>query len=726
MIEYALEYAARGKKVFPLHTPAPGGSCSCHNKSCENVGKHPRTMHGLSDATTDPAKIKEWWGMWSDANIGVCTGADSGFFIVDIDVLKGGKESIQELQKQHGVFPEKCYASTGNGFHLAFQHPGFRVGNIQSTADRPGPLGAGVDIRGDGGYIVAAPSLHENGKRYKWATDYSTFPPAPFWLQDMLRAPQKNGHKSNGSGEGVAIPKGQRDNTLISLAGTMRRRGLLPEEILGSLTIVNARRCEPPLPAEDVARIAKSAGRYKPAEDDMETNHDDVEVAAIAFPKIDRAAYFGLAGDIVRTISPHSEADPIALLVQTIVAFGNCVGRSPYFPVEGDEHHLNLSVVLVGDSSKSRKGTSWSQVRRPFKSVDEDWMNDCVQTGLSSGEGLIWAVRDPIEKDEPVKEKGRVTEYQTVIADHGVDDKRLLIQEPEFAKVLRVMGREGNTLSPVIRQAWDSGDLRILTKTSPARATDVHISIIGHITGEELRRNLDETESANGFANRILWVQVRRSKFLPEGGSLRDSDLNSLVSRLSKAIQHARSLTRLERDEEARQLWCEVYSDLSAGHSGLFGAITSRAEAQVLRLSCIYALLDHSDVIKRPHLEAALALWKYCEDSARFVFGQATGDRTADAIVDALAEVGDQGLTKTQLSDVFSRKKDAAEINRALALLQQRGLVASRQEQTEGRSRQRYFLTTPVAKKAKEAKKGVRDTSGADLISLNSLNSPLG
>src|SRR5262249_15576408 len=142
----------------------------------------------------------------------------------------------------------------------------------------------------------------------------------------------------------------------------------------------------------------------------------------------------------------------------------------------------------------------------------------CVKGGLSSGEGLIWAVRDRIEKTEPLKDKGRVVGYQQVQVDPGVADKRLLCYEPEFASVLKVAGRAGNTLSNLVRQAWETGDLRSLVKNSPAQATGAHVSIIGHVTAEELRRELSATEQANGFGNRFLWLLVQRSKALPEGG----------------------------------------------------------------------------------------------------------------------------------------------------------------------------------------------------------------
>jgi hypothetical protein len=225
------------------------------------------------------------------------------------------------------------------------------------------------------------------------------------------------------------------------------------------------------------------------------------------------SAYQGLFGDIARAIEPDTESDPAAILVQVIVAFGALVGRGPHVRVEGDEHHLNLFIVLAGDTSKARKGTSWSRVRELFSQI-RTWPR--VVNGLSSGEGLKYHVRDAIMKLERDKRTGRTEE---VLIDPGVDDKRLLVVESEFAQVLRQGARAGNTLSATIRAAWDTGVLMTLTKNDPITATGAHISIIGHITIDELRSELTATDSANGFANRFLFMCVKRSKLLPFGGS---------------------------------------------------------------------------------------------------------------------------------------------------------------------------------------------------------------
>lgn len=409
-----------------------------------------------------------------------------------------------------------------------------------------------------------------------------------------------------------------------------------------------------------------------------------------------RAAWRGLAGELCAVIDDHTEADAVAVLVQILVAFGNIIGRKAHFKAEAAKHYLNLFVVLVGATAKGRKGSSWSQVRRLFEAVEATW-KELVKSGLSSGEGLIWNVRDAIEKREPIKKQGRVVEYQSVTTDEGIADKRLLVIESEFAMPLRQMSREGNILSATLRQAWDEGDLRVLTKNSPAQSTGAHVSIIGHITRDELLRNLGATEQANGFANRFLWLAVHRSKFLPEGGALHEVDFAPIVRRLAEAVGFACHVDEMRRDDEARRLWHEVYPELSTGVAGMLGAVTSRAEAQTMRLACLYALLDLSVVVRRTHLESALALWTYCQNSARFIFGDSLGDPVADEVLQLLRSAGEQGMTRTDLSNHFNRHRGDS-IARALRALAEAGMICSRKEETKGRPVEKFFAVTAMAK----------------------------
>jgi hypothetical protein len=386
------------------------------------------------------------------------------------------------------------------------------------------------------------------------------------------------------------------------------------------------------------------------------------------WPEFAEEALSGLAGEIVKTIDPYTEADRLSVLVQLLAAFGNLVGPSPHFRVEFTQHPARLFAVLVGETSKGRKGQSWSTPKHLLSQVDPPWAK-LITSGLSSGEGLIYAVRDPDASQ----------------ADLGVTDKRLFVLEEEFAQPLKVMSREGNILSVTIREAWDHGDLHPLTKNNRVKATGAHLGIVGHITRDELLRLLNQTEQANGFANRFLWFAVRRSKVIPNPTGVPANLLQSLSSRLSDAAAFAKQLGEVKRDFGAEVLWAEIYPRLSEGKPGLLGAVLGRAEAQVMRIAMIYALLDQSAVIRPVDLKAALALWDCSESSVRWVFGDKLGDHTADTIVKALRERKE--LSETDIHGLFNRHVSAHEMDRALELIRKLGLAQSTPEQTGGRLR---------------------------------------
>ncbi len=417
-----------------------------------------------------------------------------------------------------------------------------------------------------------------------------------------------------------------------------------------------------------------------------------------AWPVMATQAFYGLTGEFVRLVEPHTESDPAALLLQFLIGFGNLIGKGAYSNVEADTHCCNLFGVAVGETAKGRKGTSWGQVKLPLIKVDPDWRGR-VRSGLSSGEGLIFQVRDPIVKKVAHKKNGQ-TFYEDEVVDPGEYDKRLLVLESEFANVLRQIERQGNILSSVARDAWDTGDLATLTKNNPTKATGAHVSVIGHITKDELNRYLTRTEAGNGFGNRILWFCVQRSKVLPEGGRLTEVDFTAFLRRLREAILFAQCAGEVTRTPEARSLWAKVYPDLSDGKPGMVGALTSRAEAQVLRLSMIYALLDGETWVRGPHLLAALAVWDYCETSVKYIFGEALGDPVADTILEAL-KVARDGLTRTEIYNLFGRHQRSENIQHAISELLRRGFIAIKTIETGGRPVERLKYTG--AQKAKKA-----------------------
>ena len=381
-------------------------------------------------------------------------------------------------------------------------------------------------------------------------------------------------------------------------------------------------------------------------------------------------AYSGLAGRVVALALPHTEADPVAILAQFLAVFGNIVGQRPHAIVGATRHGTNLFAALVGATAKARKGDSWSPVREIVRRVEPDYLHDRVLGGFGSGEAVIHAVRDPLG-DDP-----------------GEPDKRLAVLEPELARILRVAGRQGSILSEVMRLAWDRDVLRNIVKGNPATATGAHVSVVAHVTTAELRREMTDTAVFSGWANRFLWLAVRRSKELPEPDPFDGRTVDALADELDACIRWAAERDRIDRDPEARALWRAMYHDLSADHPGLAGAAVARGEPQVLRLSMVYALLDRSPVVQVDHLRAAVELWAYAERSAFHIFGDATGDPDADRVEDLLRRFGP--LTREGIVEMTSRHVSGARLDDALRSLARAHRARSSRVPTGGRTAERW------------------------------------
>lgn len=412
---------------------------------------------------------------------------------------------------------------------------------------------------------------------------------------------------------------------------------------------------------------------------DQHENIYDAKRESSKWPKISNVAFQGLAGEIVETVEPHTESDPVTILGHTLCFFGNIIGRSAHFAVEAARHYTNENAIFIGQTSKGRKGTGEGIIQELFNLESpyaKDWRANRITSGLSSGEGIIYHVRD---------------------GDDGVKDKRLFIREPEFGGVLRALERNGNTLSALIRQSWDADVLSLLTRNNPLRATGAHISIIGHITAQELNRYLYDTEIFNGFANRFLWLSVKRSKLLPEGGKFFQLDFSKLKQKIERAIDFARTVKEVPRDDAARKIWIDIYPSLSEGKPGMAGAVLSRAEAHVMRLALNYALMDLSRAIKADHLCAALALWEYIEASVTYLFGDRTGNNIADRICDALT-VTPAGLTRTDISHLFSKHEKSFRIDDAIQMLAECNKIEIFKIGNSGRPAEKIVLRDSQAK----------------------------
>lgn len=217
----ALVYARRGWPVLPCHTPSAGpAGCSCGRAGCPSAGKHPRVRGGLHAASTDEGQVRRWWARWPSANVAVRTGAESGLVVLDVDPARGGEASLAALVADHGAFfaGTRVVATGGGGLHLYFAHPGGRVPN-----DAGRRLGPGIDVRGDGGYVLAPPSLHLSGARYRPAGSCRELAPMPGWLAERLLARPERGPEARPRPDGPAAVAGAGRWGAAALAGELER-----------------------------------------------------------------------------------------------------------------------------------------------------------------------------------------------------------------------------------------------------------------------------------------------------------------------------------------------------------------------------------------------------------------------------------------------------------------------------------------------------------------------
>lgn len=396
------------------------------------------------------------------------------------------------------------------------------------------------------------------------------------------------------------------------------------------------------MPLHDSATLRREADAYIAGRVGEST--DDEAPPPIPTPELSPAALYGVVGDIVRAIEPHTEAAPAGILMTLLTGLGCLIGRGPHQMIDGARHGTNLFTLLVGPSSDGRKGTCVARARAVLRAVDDDFTRSNIATGLSSGQGVIYHVRDAAEAPPPAAD-GKPPKP----ADPGVTDKRLLVIEDEMASALRPMRGQENTLSQVLRSAWDGTLLRTLTRANPMKATDPHIAIVGQITPAELRISLGDVEFENGFLNRFLFCYVERVRLLPHGGHPPAARLDPLITKLEYAVGAARRVGEMTFDRAARSQWESVYPVLTTGHAGKVGAATRRGAAQVRRIAMLYTLLDGAHDIGTAHLDAALALWDYSVASARYVFGAASFSALAERFDGALDDAGLDGLDMTAL-----------------------------------------------------------------------------
>jgi hypothetical protein len=676
MLTAAIEYAKRGWHVFPV---AAGK-------------KTPRTANGFHDATVDESAVREWWDGKPFLNIGVATGAVSGIWALDIDG-EPGAASLMDLEQAHGELPETMAFRTPRGgrqylFNLSTLSPGVSISSAVGILP-------GVDVRGDGGYSVFPPSTRPEGP-YAWISTADVADP-PAWLIDLVTKRQPAAAKPlviddvtveatafrdhPGAGEGV------RNREAARLAGCELAKGTSAATVLAD-ALAWAARCRPPMQVDELgAVIASIAGRECAKPEPAETDDYDPELEAItlrvrSWPSRPQAMLeHGVVADVLRRVESETEADPVSIAATFLVALGSVIGRGPHAVVDGTRHGLNLFASIVGGTSEGRKGTSMGIVRAVMHAVDPDWVKQCRTPNLTSGEGLIDRVRDDVYRMMANKKTG---EPENVLVEPGVEDKRLLCEIQELAGTMRAGRSERSTLFQTMREAWDGADLATMSKNSRRVATEPHISIVAHITPEELTKLQTDADVYGGSWNRFLWIASKRARLRPHGGNF--DDLTDLQNRVRSVVTHARNVGRMRRTPAADRLWeAEYYRRAEIRAGGVVGAILGRAEPQLLRLSMLAALCRQEDVVGVEDLAAAIALWQYVDETVRMLFG-ACEDPLVARVIEAIR--AEPGVSRSRLHRLTAKAMAATRFVSVLEQAAATGVVESERLETAGRPKE--------------------------------------
>lgn len=379
-------------------------------------------------------------------------------------------------------------------------------------------------------------------------------------------------------------------------------------------------------------------------------------------------AFTGIVNEIMERIMPQSEADPHGILVSFLIGFGNILGKGLHLYLGNTEHPPRLAGVLVGPSSLGAKGTATSAVLELLQLIDPIWAKNCISGGLSSGEGLIEAVRDDWTE---TNKKGEIKVQK------GVTDKRLLLIEGEFGRVLSAKGRDGSVLSQVLRSAWDHHGTLSLMNRKKIYASWSMISAICHITEMELKELLAKSDIFNGFANRYLWILVQLSKLiaLPERGWAPGWIESGIASQLQDMARRSGALGRVEFDEEAAALWVKNYPKFRVKDESQAGVVMARSAPIAARLALVYMALGGETMVRKAHVESALAVMEYSRDSIRQIFPSSIGNHLVNKIFDLLKGCGPAGASRVEIRKVLGHHVLKKEIDRALSILLAAGRV---------------------------------------------------
>ena len=361
-------------------------------------------------------------------------------------------------------------------------------------------------------------------------------------------------------------------------------------------------------------------------------------------PVAESVIFGGPLGELVDLIDSgkHTEADPVGVFATLLSGTGVLIGPTgPHVMIGSIRHPLLIWPLLFGSTGTGRKGES-EGVASLFLNQGPGF-KELRASGLSTGEGLIERIRDVVDEDD----------------DGGTEDKRLFLVEPEFAAVLARTKRDGNTLAAVLRQAWDGGALSVLNRKA-YKASSSHIGLVAHVTPREFRMKLAESDMSGGSYNRYLPLYVDRAKRLPIPDPISEDVIAVWGARLAGIVTKARNeaSANIIMSPGARALWSDsLYDEFSGTDDAdeVWTEFVRRAAPYCLRIAGLHAVIDGRGQISREDLEAAGALVRYSVHTARYVLDRQARDPRLERVRRAVVVAGDVGLSRAEVSALFSR-----------------------------------------------------------------------
>jgi hypothetical protein len=630
-IKAALWFADRGFGIFSVWSTTDAGVCRCPaGSACTAPGKHPVTPHGFQDATTDPQRIRTLLSAGSQPNYGmVCP---DGVFALDVDAEDDGIARLVRLESLYGPLPPTLRTQTAHGQHVFLRWP----------VDLPRPLKKmfGYVTRwGSGrqaGYVIGPRSVHASGAEYQPAAgplDVAEMPET--WARAAL-AGESPEPVVRGPRE---LPqKGGRHDWLRDKARTFRGVMDDPGTLRAALLAENAKLDEPKTPEEVDRAIGDVFVKFELDPPDVAENRaaaragDELDLLGMPtsgdFPEHpDPVAFDGLLGGMVGDLSSGTDASEVGLLGSLIAFTGALVPGQAYF------HRLQTSspyIALVGESSIGRKGTAMTRVMDAMgEALQIVTVNRAVLDGMNSGEGLV----------SSLYYKKEHFPYEPCVG---------LVFEEEYASLLASRGRDGSTLDPKMRQAFDGGPLSNRKAGESKTVVPPYWlpALIG-ITPVELRARLEPGALQSGSANRWLYLPVIRRDVIPLNTAPAFSKDNR--DRLLKArAAAAEKPATLNVDPAVTHTLAEYADFLPSVSVGVARDLTRRLAIIGFRVALVHALIERAGSVTSSHLARALALTEYARRGIAWVFGDTIGNPDANLLLRHLHATG--GLTRTAIS----------------------------------------------------------------------------